>query len=444
MNVIANKARVRRLEGSPTVHQRVLLEYPTTLTERLLLMSTIILLPMQNYFSTVAGLSIMRIMFAVMALYLLLNRPRTLARTSLHPVFLAAFALLILGSLVEYSHLYSSYRQIFRIGQMFAGAIFVASLCRDQKALRAGIYGYIIVGAYVSVLLFLSIYGALHGATATTFEEASRIRNVALGDQPLQFQLNTMAFVVAQGALVALALALTAASSRRRKLFLGIALFCLVGSFLPLSRSGVVIGTVGFAFVMFKSRISFAKTILVACLIGATIAMWVPHAVWSRMTFSMESSGGRMEGRARVLTAAVEHFPEYALTGVGSGNFYGPWGMRSGFARKSGGVFGAHNIFFQMMIYWGLAGLLALLAVIWQVYHCLPKRFRDNELALCVVGIAFSLFLWSIVMHNLYAKEFSLGLGLLVGARLWIWPKGIFKPALPYRRRSRFRSGDTP
>jgi len=225
--------------------------------------------------------------------------------------------------------------------------------------------------------------------------------------------------------VVALALALNAGTSGQRNLLLGMAFFFLVCAFLPVSRGGVVIAFVGCASVMYAARVPFLKTIFVASLIGAVLAIWVPDAVWYRMTFSMDSSQGRLEdSRARVFMAAVEHLPEYVLTGVGAGNFYGPWGLGSKFG-KNGRVGGAHNVFFQLMIYWGLAGLLSHLAVLWQVYRCLPKRCKNDGLAVCLLGMSVGLLLLMMVNHTFYNKEYALGLGLLVGARLWIWPKGI-------------------
>jgi hypothetical protein len=134
------------------------------------------------------------------------------------------------------------------------------------------------------------------------------------------------------------------------------------------------------------------------------------------MAYSTEVHGGKMEGRARVYTAAIEHLPEYLGSGVGVGNFWGPWGKRSSF-----GGLGAHNGFIQVTIYWGLAGLLALAAVIWQAYRCLPANCGKDVIGLCLAGTAVSLFMMLLITHNLYIKEFSLGLGMLVGAQRWVW-----------------------
>jgi O-antigen ligase len=167
------------------------------------------------------------------------------------------------------------------------------------------------------------------------------------------------------------------------------------------------------------------RTIIIAVALGASILIWVPNVVFSRLTFSTEADHGKTEGRARIYLAAVEHFPEYAMTGVGAGNFWGPWGERSAYLQHNGLVYGAHNCFIQVMINWGLLALLTYLVIVWQAYRCLPRRCGADALSRCLLGIAVSLFLLMLVSHRLAAKEFSIGLGLLVAAHCWIWPAGI-------------------
>lgn len=398
-------------------------QYPTTTVERFLLMAIVVILPLETHIPAVAGFSITYILFAVQAGYVILWRFRALARTWLHPVFLAGYILLAVGCVVEPSHPYASYTEIFRLGLVIVAAIFVASFCRDRRALRASMYGFLAAGVWMSVLLFLTTYGALRGATSTSFHEASKIREAVSEVIPLQSNLNGMARVAATGAVVAVALALAAKSSRRRNLFLGIALFCLVAAFLPMSRSGVVFAGIACATVMFKYGVNI-RVIIASAILGVGILIWVPHVVFSRLTFSTEVVGGRMESRAQIYTAAVTHLPEYILTGVGVGNFWGPWGMHSQFAGRDV-VTGAHNGFVQVTIYWGLAGLAALLAVVWQAYRCLPRRYGADELSLCLLGITTVNFFAAWVAHDLTAKIFALGLGTLVGARCWIWPQGV-------------------
>jgi hypothetical protein len=162
---------------------------------------------------------------------------------------------------------------------------------------------------------------------------------------------------------------------------------------------------------------------LVAAFFVAISVMLIPQAVWERMSFSTDSEGGTIEGRARVYTAAVEYLPEYIVAGVGAGNFWGDWGSQTDFAHGLG-VTGTHNGFLQVAIYWGLAGLLGLLWIIWRAYRCLPRHDGKDPLLLCLIGVSLSLCLVLMTIHNLYSKEFAIGLGLLVAGECWIWPGG--------------------
>jgi hypothetical protein len=424
----ATRSRISGLapRGSRSVVQKDLRQYRTTRLDRFLLMSIIIILPSEQYFPAVAGFSIAFIMFIMLGGYVLFKRPGTLARMSSDPLFVTAYILLGLGSLIEFLHPYASYSEIFRIGQMIAGAIIIASLCRDRSSLRAAMHGYLIAGIWLSVFIFLISFSVLSRATAMDFDAATRIRGQIFED--VSFSATWMALISAKGAVVALALALSAQALHRYYLFLGIVIFCLIATSLSLTRSGIVMIIVSFAAVMFASGIWRGRTILMAGLIGGAIVMWIPDVVWSRLTFSTESHQGHMEARARVYTAAVEHFPEYVLTGVGVGNFWGAWGMHSNYAGRHG-VSGAHNAFIQVTIYWGLAGLFTLIMVVWQAYRCLPRHCGSDALSLQLLGVSVAVLIMSLSAHNLYAKDFSLILGLLVGARRQIWPKGVVHPA---------------
>jgi O-Antigen ligase len=411
---------------------KIAVQYPTTVVERFLLVVTIVLLPLETYFPTIAGFTISYILFIIIACYVVLNRPYLVTKAWLHPLFLSAYLMLILILLIELSNPYSNIRDIFRFGQIIIAAMFVALLCRDRPALRSAIYGYLIAGLWMSILLFMTSYGAISMATATDFREASHLRSEIFSENTLEANLNFMAFVAAQGTVVALALALKATSPYRRNLFLVISLLCFVAAFLPLSRSGVAIVIATSVIVMLAYGIKRVRTLMLAATFGIVMLTWVPDAVFSRMTFSTQADDGKMEARARIYSTAIKTISEHGLTGVGLGNYYLSWGMSSDFVKlyKQGpAVLGPHNWYFAVTIYWGIGGLLALSLVVYQAYRCLPKCCGADSLSLCLLGIAVSLFLYSLVTHVLVNKVFSLGFGLLVGARLWIWPQGIVRAA---------------
>jgi len=144
----------------------------TTTFERILLTSMSVLIPLEGFIPDVGGFSVIWFWFAVIAGYVFGKRLRDLRKVWLHPVFLAAYVMLALDSLIELSHPSASFYDIGRIAQMILGAVFVASLCRDREALQASVYGYILAGLWLSVLLLTNSYHTLSGATATDFRDA--------------------------------------------------------------------------------------------------------------------------------------------------------------------------------------------------------------------------------------------------------------------------------
>jgi hypothetical protein len=151
--------------------------------------------------------------------------------------------------------------------------------------------------------------------------------------------------------------------------------------------------------------------------------MWVPDVVFSRLTSSAEVNT-TVDSRARLYSAALEHLPEYVITGVGQGNFYESWGWYTNFAFRDGPS-PPHSSFVDAMLFWGLPGFLALLMVVYQAYCCLPPHCGRDALSLCLLGIAVSVLVSSLFGAVLAAKEYSLGLGMLAAASRWVWPHGV-------------------
>ena len=405
------------------IHKKRLLLARTTTTERYLLGATVLILPLQNYLPTLGGLSVGFIIFGMLAGYLVLYRPGILGKTLVHPVFLAGYVFVGIGVFMELVHNSTGFSELIRILLMMLGGVFVASLCRDRQAMLAFMYGLLVASVGLAAYLFLTTYGALSSVKADNFDAASNIRAEVFSENDIALDLNTMAFFVAQGVVVAMTLALTTKKLSRRSIFVAITGFCLIATFLPMSRGGLAIMILSCASVIYYYGILRPKVFFTILLLVLGILVWVPDAIFSRFTFSTQAntSSHHVEARARVWMAAVEHFPEYYLTGLGMSDFYGNWGMNTGF-RKGPRVLGTHNCFAQVTIYWGLAGLFGLLLLVQQAYRCLPKFYGQDPLRLCVLGLTVSVALNMFVVHTLYAKEFSIALGMLVGGSNWIWP----------------------
>jgi hypothetical protein len=397
---------------------------------------TLILLPLEEYLPSLNGISVPYVMFAILACYAVSRRPKALARTLNHPVFLAAFALLVLGFLIEFTHDRSRYGPLIRMGSMFVAAFIIASLCRDRRALLACIYGYLVSGVMIGLLFFFTSYGALRATKATDFSEASRARSEVFTNVEgnlVEGNLNELAVFTAQGAVAGLALALTARSPLRRKVFFGVALLCGIATFLPMSRGGMVIVGTSCVAVMYMYGVRNVRVILLAMALAVGGLIFVPEAVFSRFSLSMETPSGKMEARGRIYKAAIDHLPDYIILGVGAGNFAGPWGRQSqyfdhGFKGKQGGVKGAHNVFIQVTIFWGLPALVMLIVLVYHAYRCLPRGGGKDILVICAYGLAVSLLWRMMFTHGLAEKQYAVGLGFLVGGYLWVWSKRLLPP----------------
>jgi hypothetical protein len=205
-----------------------------------------------------------------------------------------------------------------------------------------------------------------------------------------------------------------------------------VASFLPLSRGSVIITLASCAIVTLCFGMAqsgqyfnrFLKTLLLIVALGGCVLALVPKTAFMRMAFPKTYESGGTEGRAAVYMAALRHLPEYIVSGVGAGNFWGPWGRHSDFTWEDGSIHGAHNGLVQVTVYWGVLGLLTFCLMLYLAYRCLPRPYGAEALSLGLFGVMVSLGLYLMMMHVVSFKGFSMGLGLLVGAQRWVWPRG--------------------
>jgi hypothetical protein len=356
----------------------------------------------------------------MLAAYVAVNRLSCLNRVWMHPVFVAAYVFIGISAALELANPLSSSYVLERFALMIAGALLVATLCRDRAALKMLLYGYIGAALWLGAFLFLTSYVTLSGVVATDFGEASSARAEAFRDSPIHGNLNTFAFHCVRGGVVALAFALGSASVRGRNIFALIGIFCLVASSLPMSRSAIIMALVACTVVLMAHGIRKGKVWLLAGLIAASAVFLVPNAIWSRMEITHAKG---KESHATYLENAIRDVDDYFLMGVGAGNYFGKWGFENGYARVSVDtlvVYGVHNAFLQVLIFWGVIGLLAYLAIIWQAYRCVPKRCGNDPSVVSVLGLAVCLLLVLPFSHNIEGKIFSLGFGMLVAYQRWL------------------------
>lgn len=408
----------------------------TTRLEHALLAGLVLALALEESLPTVGGKSVSFLLFGGIAAYLMVWRPYVFTRILVHPIFLACYALLGIGVFMELAHYSFGWGELFRIISMVVGAILVAALCRDRAALQAGLYGFVLASVYVSLVLFSSSYDVLANAQVQNYQEASHLRDATVLDNSLKTNANQLGFIIAQGTVVVLVLALAGRSMFQRIFLLGITAFCLVGTFLPISRSGVIILFVASGVVMYVKGIVNPRVIIGTVLMLGVMALWVPDAIWTRFTVSTEvNDQGRVEdSRVFLYGKVAEHLPDVVLTGVGINHYYGPWGERHGFDKLGIGVIGTHNSFTQVAMYWGVLGVVALLALFVQAFKYLPPRYEGDPLRLSILGLSVAMLLKSLIMHQLYDKGFTLTFGLLVGTSCWVWPHLFRSNRLPVKK----------
>ena len=333
------------------------------------------------------------------------------------PVFVAGYIFLATALVMEIWHGSVNFNYMIRIFMMILGGVGVASLCRDRSALYSCMSGYVLGSLFLAPILILTLFGVLSAANVTDYQEASVMRIGISHKTGLQSNLNSMAISLAQGTLVALVLAIFAKTSFKKIGFLGLTFVFGLATFLPMSRSGVLILFVSIVTILYVHGALNPKVILMCLVLSVGLLAVIPNAVLTRLTISTEqTAGGNYEdSRMGLYTAAIQSLPEYILTGVGESAFFGEWGI-------SHGMWGAlHNCFLHVSVLWGLPALFAFLALVWQAYRCLPKRSGADPLRLCILGLAVSALCWTFFTHGFEGKHFSLILGMLAGADLRIW-----------------------
>lgn len=405
----------------------------STRAERGILFFTIVLLPLQDSLPTFAGFSASYVMFGISLLFVVLLRPAALMRSAVQGAFIPLYALVAFGALAESLHPNASYLELRRIGEMVGGAVLIAAMTRDRKALGWGLAGFFVAGLWLGALLLTTNYEALSAQTASGFQAASRIREATYSYSALEASLNAIAAYIAMASAIALSLGLGSPNRQLRIVMLVVAGALLVATFLPLSRSGVLMAACAWAVLLLAGGglADRARRILIVAAVGAAALTVIPGVALSRMSVSVtrQNETGKKDARLRLYTIALERFPEYILAGVGAGNYWEDWAVHNRLSVRNKPA-GAHSGPIQTAMYWGLLGLVPLGIAVFRIIAAAPRARPGDVHALALRGISVCLLLVFLVSHVLSSKQFSLGIGLLVGSRAWIWPRLYKKPDL--------------
>jgi len=394
----------------------------TNRIERVLLLLTIAVTPLLDTLPPLGEFSMAWLWFAVIGAYVLFQRANAFERTLLQPAFLAAYAFIATGVMMEVLHTNPDFRDLIRFIQTVGGAVIIATLCRDRQAMRSGLYGFLLLGGLLTAVLLATSYRDLRGANVKGFDQASRLRGDVYrseGSEDLLRDLNRISFLCGLGAIVAMGFA--AKLRRSRLLWFGMTIVMLLGALLPLSRSGVlIVGLAGLAILLSSSGRRLESVLIAVLIVGCLYAI-APAAVFERFK-TLDERPGTSDPRQVIFKGVLEALPEFWLAGVGTSEYWSGWAVKQGIATRAHKPLGAHNSFFQVWIYWGLPGLLTFLALLYVLWRCLPNGRRRDVLALCLFGLTLALLIRLSFSHVFFVKDFAAVTGLLAGGHLWIWP----------------------
>lgn len=388
---------------------------PPELAEWLVVMA-VVLLPLEQALPTVGGVSAIVVLLGLAGLSCLAAEPAVLARSVTRPVFLAGYALVLVGLISETFRLVPGNEYAFRTLQFVTGAAIVAAVVRSPRQFGLFRASLTAMGTWLAVYLLLTKYSVIAGAQVTGFSDASRLRADTFEGASLDNNVNALSFLAAVGAVTTLAWAVEAAGQDRSWMLSGLAAMQFLACTLALSRDGVALAVVGAACVLFRSQGRRIRRIGVAALLGLVTFLLVPGAALARFQLDPVSADGKRDARSVIWQASIDHWHEYVWTGVGENAFKTWWGASRGFSRE-GLILGAHNAYLQVTIYWGVLGLAALLLMILMLWR---ERARivgvlDSPAATIATAWVVLVTLRLAFTHTLYDKSIAVLVGGVVG-----------------------------
>jgi hypothetical protein len=273
------------------------------------------------------------------------------------------------------------------------------------------------MGVILAVVFILVGYTPLRHSSATSFRQISAFRTQLLGNSLLGQDLNVNAYLLAAATAVSTAFALAARERRLQVRYWCAAALCAFGTFLTLSRGAVAIAVVSMVICVLTIPRHRPRNLAILSIIGLFVIAVIPRAGLARFTLNGSASS---TSRLGLYVTAYHDLHSYLLTGVGSGNFWNAWGANNGFADPVGQVFGSHDSFVQIAIYWG-AGVLALFVwFLWRLSRRMPKYNLDPMLALALRAIAVATVMYLFFTFDFYQDEFAAPLGLILAGRVWM------------------------
>lgn len=398
------------------------LEIRSTLFDRVLIFLLVFSIYFEANLPYLGTASTPFLIFSFTLAYLALTRLKTLLRLFSSKYFIGSIAFALICVFMETIHPYASYEFIFRYMNMTLGIFCIAVLCRDKTAFDIALFTFILASAIQSMILIFGTATLLRSITAKGFYDASRARIQAFEEFFLRGNLNDISYFSSIGAIIGLIWIYYEKVKWKRRALIVLTIPSILGVFLPASRTGAVIFFASILLFMFKSGINVRKWVLPGLGLIIFLIIAVPDVVWVRLGSVLRYTElQETDSRTKVYSAVLNNLDKYALTGVGSGNYWHGWAVNAGITNRltTDVAMAAHNAFFQLWIYWGLPGLLSFLGLIYLFRTALDRDIAGRRQKSCLYIYIMMIPMIFLIYHSFYHKSFSIGLGMLLGSRFW-------------------------
>lgn len=399
-----------------------LVDSRSTLFDRILLFLLVFSIYFEANLPSPGGASTPFLIFGFTMVYLSFTRFKTLLRLFSSKYFIASMGFAVLCIFMETLHPFASYDFVFRFVNMTLGMFGIAALCRDRKAFDVALFTFILASALQSLIIITGTAPLLRSFTASGFSDASHARLMAFEEFYLRGNLNDISYFSSIGAIIGIIWAYYEEVKWKKYLLIALTLPSVLGVFFTASRTGAVVFFTSFLIFIYKSKLNLKKWIFQTLILLIFIIVAVPDVVWVRLSSLVRLTELRSEdSRSKVYIAVLNNIDQYALTGVGSGNYWQSWAVKAGITNRytTDTAMAAHNAFFQVWIYWGLPAFLFFLYLLYLFSQAIDKNVKNDRRKTCLYVFIMIIPLIFIFYHSFYHKSFSIGVGMLLGSRFW-------------------------
>jgi len=323
---------------------------------------------------------------------------------------------------METLHPFASYEFIFRYLNMTLGIFCIAVLCRDQTAMDVALFTFVLASALQSVILISGSFHLLSGFNALGFYDASKARIEAFEELFLRGNLNEISYFSSIGAMMGMIWIYYEKNKWIRWMLIALTVPSILGVFFPASRTGALIFFASTLIFIYKTKVKISRWILPTGFLILLLVFAIPDVIWVRLSSLMHFSElQESDSRTKVFSAIITHIDQYALTGVGAGNYWHGWAVSAGITNRftTDIAMAAHNAYFQLWMYWGAPALIAFIALVWLFAQAVHRNITGDRLKSSLFIFSLMLPMIFLFYHSFYHKSFSIGLGMLIGSRFW-------------------------